>query len=82
MYYRAIAVTNMAWAKVRKRGKSGYGEEINKKLNMLLHILLLLHPKEFRQEKHEGVIFRTSMEWKFRERHRESRSSLVSTFIN
>ena len=82
MYYRAIAVTNMAWAKARKRGKSGYGEEINKKLNMLLHILLLLHPREFRQEKHEGVIFRTSMERKLRERHRESRSSLVSTFIN
>ena len=72
----------MAWAKARKRGESGYGEEINKKLNMLLHILLLLHPKEFRQEKHEGVIFRTSMERKLRERHRESRSSLVSTFIN
>ena len=67
MYYRAIAVTNMAWAKARKRGKSGYGEEINKKLNMLLHLLLLLHLREFRQEKHEGVIFRTSMEtfhWK------------------
>ena len=82
MYYRAIAVTNRAWAKARKRGKSGYGEEINKKLNMLLHLLLLLHLREFRHEKHEGVIFRTSMERKLRERHRESRSSLVSTFIN
>ena len=52
MYYRAIAVTNMAWAKARKRGKSGYGEKIKKKLNMLLHLLLLLHLREFRQEKH------------------------------
>ena len=49
MYYRAIAVTNMAWAKARKRWKSGYGEEINKKLNMLLHLLLLLHLREFHQ---------------------------------
>ena len=69
----------MAWAKARMRGKSGYGEDINKKLNTLLHLLLLLHPREFRQEKYEGVIFKTSMERKLRERHRESKISLVST---
>ena len=71
----------MAWAKARKRGKSGYGEDINKKLNRLLHLLLLLHPREFRQEKHEGLTFRTSMERRLRERDRESKSSLVSTFL-
>ena len=71
----------MAWAKARKRGKSGYGEDINKKLNTLLHLLLLLHPREFRQGKHEGVTFKTSMERKLRERYRESKSSLVSTSI-
>ena len=66
----------MAWAKARKRGKSGHGEDINKKLNMLLHLLLLFHPRE-----HTGIIFRTSMERKLRERHRKSKSSLVSTSI-
>ena len=69
----------MTWAKAGKRGKSGYGEDVNKKLNTLLHLLLLLHPREFCQEKHEGVIFKTSKERKLRERHKESRSSLVST---
>ena len=73
--------TNMTWAKARKSGKSGYGEDINRKLNMLLHLLLLLHPREFRHRKHEGVTFKTSMERKLRERYRESRSSLVSTSI-
>ena len=68
----------MAWAKARKRGNSGYGEDFNKKLNTLIHLLLLLHPREFRQEKQDGVIFRTSKERKLRERHRESKSSLVS----
>ena len=71
----------MAWAKARKRGKSGFGEDINKKLNALLHLLLLLHPREFHQEKKEGVTFKTSLERKLRERHRESKSSLVSTSI-
>ena len=71
-------ITNMAWAKARKRGKSGYGEDINKKLNTLLHLLLLLHPREFCQEKKEGVTYRTSKERKLRERRRESKSSLVS----
>ena len=73
-----FVLTNMAWAKAKKRGKSGYGEDINKKLNTLLHLLLLLHPRDFHQGKHEGVIFRTSMERKLRERHRESKRSLVS----
>ena len=67
----------MTWAKARKSGKSGYGEDINRKLNMLLHLLLLLHPREFRHR----VTFKTSMERKLRERYRESRSSLVSTSI-
>ena len=71
----------MAWVKARKRGKSGHGEEINKKLNMLLHLLLLLHPREICKEKQEGPIFKTSMERKLREHHRESKSSLVSTSI-
>ena len=73
--------TNMAWAKARKRGKSGHGEDIDKKLNMLLHLLLLFHPREFHRGKHTGIIFRTSMERKLRERHRQSKSSLVSTSI-
>ena len=81
MYYRASKVANMAWAKARKRGKSGHGEEINKKLNMLLHLVLLLHPRDFCQQKHEGFTFRTSMERKLRERHRESKNSLVSTYV-
>ena len=76
-FYRAA--NNMSWAKARKRGKSGYGEDINKKLNTLLHLLLLLHPREFCQEKNEGVTYRTSKERKLRERRRESKSSLVST---
>ena len=71
----------MAWAKARKRGNSGYGEDINKKLNMLLHLLLLLHPRDFCQQKHEGLTFRTSMERKLRERRRESKNSLVSTSV-
>ena len=71
----------MAWPKVRKRGKYGFGEDINKKLNTLLHLLLLLHPREFRQVKYEGLTFRTSMERKLRERLRERKSSLVSTSI-
>ena len=73
--------SNMVWAKARQRGKSGYGEEINKKLNMLLHLLVLLHPRGFRQEKKEGVTYRTSMERKLRDCHRESKSSLVSSSI-
>ena len=56
------SVTNMAWAKARRRGKSGFGEDINKKLNTLLHLLLLLHPREFHHAKHEGIIFKTSGE--------------------
>ena len=82
MYYRASAVSNMAWAKARKRGKSGHGEEINKKLNILLHLLLLLHPRDFCQEKQEGLTFRSSLERKLRERRRESKNSLVSTCIH
>ena len=78
-YYRAANI--MSWAKARKRGKSGFGEDINKKLNTLLHLLVLFHPREFCQAKQEGVTYRTSMERKLRERHRESKSSLVSTFI-
>ena len=75
----------MSWPKARRRGKSGFGEDINKilvkRLNTLLHLLLLLHPREFCQEKHEGVTYRTSMERKLREHHRERKSSLVSTSI-
>ena len=81
MYYRASVVINMAWAKARKRGKSGGGEEINKKLNTLLHLLLLLHPRDFCHKNQGGITFRTSMERKLRERQRESKSSLVSTSI-
>ena len=71
----------MTWAKARQRGNSGYGEDINKKLNTLLHLLMLLHPREFCQGRQDGVTFKTSMERKLRERHRESKSSLVSTSI-
>ena len=78
-YYRAA--NNMPWAKAKKRGKSGFGEDINKKLNTLLYLLVLFHPREFCQAKQEGVTYRTSMERKLRERHRESKSSLVSTYI-
>ena len=82
MYYRAVSIaSNMAWAKARKRGKYGFGEDINKKMNTLLHLLVLFHPREFRQAKQEGVTYRTSMERKLREHHRESKSSLVSTSI-
>ena len=71
--------TSMAWAKAKMRGKSGYGEDINKKMNRLLYLLLLLHPREIAQEERQGAKFRTSMERRLSERHRESRSSLVST---
>ena len=75
----------MVWAKARKRGKSGYGDDINKKMNTLLHLLLLLHPRVFGQEKKEGVTYRTSMERRLRECHRESKNSLVyfySLYLN
>ena len=69
--------TTMRWSKAKMRGKSGNGEEINKMMNRLLYLLLLLHPREIAQEK-QGVIFKTSLERKLSERCRESKNSLVS----
>ena len=67
----------MGWSKAKMRGQSGNGEEINKKLNRLLFLLVLLHPRDVVQEK-QGVIFKTSLERKLSERSRESKNSLVS----
>ena len=69
--------TTMRWSKAKMRGQSGNGEEINKMMNRLLYLLVLLHPREMVQEK-EGVIFKTSLERKLSERCRESKNSLVS----
>ena len=69
--------TTMRWSKVKMRGRSGNGEEINKMINRLLYLLVLLHPREMVQEK-QGVIFKTSLERKLSERSRESKNSLVS----
>ena len=69
--------TTMRWSKAKMRGQSGNGEEINKMMNRLLYLLVLLHPREMVQEK-QGVIFKTSLERKLSERSRESKNSLVS----
>ena len=69
--------TTMGWSKAKMGGQSGNGEEINKMMNRLLYLLVLLHPREMVQEK-QGVIFKTSLERKLSERSRESKNSLVS----
>ena len=69
--------TTMRWSKAKMRGQSGNGEEINKMMNRLLYLLVLLHPRGIAQEEHE-VIFKTSLERKLSERSRESKNSLVS----
>ena len=69
--------TTMRWSKAKMRGQSGNGEEINKMMNRLLYLLVLLHPREIAQEKQE-VTFKTSLERKLSERCRESKKSLVS----
>ena len=69
--------TTMRWSKAKMRGQSGNGEEINKMMNRLLYLLVLLHPREMVQEK-QGVTFKTSLERKLSERSRESKNSLVS----
>ena len=69
--------TTMGWSKAKMGGQSGNGEEINKMMNRLLYLLVLLHPREMVQEK-QGVIFKTSLERKLSERSRESKKSLVS----
>ena len=69
--------TTMRWSKAKMRGQSDNGEEINKMMNGLLYLLVLLHPREMVQEK-QGVIFKTSLERKLSERSRESKNSLVS----
>ena len=69
--------TTMRWSKAKMRGQSGNGEEINKMMNRLLYLLVLLHPREIAQEKQE-VTFKTSLERKLSERCRESKNSLVS----
>ena len=69
--------TTMRWSKAKMRGQSGNGEEINKMMNQLLYLLVLLHPRDVVQEK-QGVTFKTSLERKLNERSRESKKSLVS----
>ena len=69
--------TTMRWSKAKMRGQSGNGEEINKMMNRLLYLLVLLHPRDVVQEK-QGVIFKTSLERKLSERSRKSKNSLVS----
>ena len=69
--------TAMRWSKAKMRGQSGNGEEINKMMNRLLYLLVLLHPREIAQERQE-VTFKTSLERKLSERCRESKNSLVS----
>ena len=69
--------TTMRWSKAKMRGQSGNGEEINKMMNRLLYLLVLLHPREIAQEKQEAT-FKTSLERKLSERSRESKNSLVS----
>ena len=69
--------TTMRWSKAKMRGQSGNGEEINKMMNRLLYLLVLLHPRENPQEKQEAT-FKTSLERKLSERCRESKNSLVS----
>ena len=69
--------TTMRWSKAKMRGQSGNGEEINKMMNRLLYLLVLLHPREVAQEEQEAT-FKTSLERKLSERCRESKKSLVS----
>ena len=69
--------TTMRWSKAKMRGQSGNGEEINKMMNRLLYLLVLLHPREMVQEK-QGATFKTSLERKLSGRSRESKNSLVS----
>ena len=69
--------TTMRWSKAKMGGQSGNGEEINKMMNRLLYLLVLLHPREIAQDKQEAT-FKTSLERKLSERCRESKNSLVS----
>ena len=69
--------TTMRWLKAKMRGQSGNGEEVNKMMNRLLYLLVLLHPRDVVQEKQEAT-FKTSLERKLSERSRESKNSLVS----
>ena len=69
--------TTMGWSKAKMGGQSGNGEEINKMMNRLLYLLVLLYPREMVQEM-QGVTFKTSLERKLSERSRESKNSLVS----